>query len=69
MFEFIIKFEDRGTKIVRVNLILITKYIDLQLFTIILYGVGVRCDRRRFSVLNPIIENEDYRSINFICSM
>ena len=39
-----------------INLILITKSISLQLFTLILHGVGVRCDRRRFSVLSRIIE-------------
>ena len=27
-----------------------------QLLTLILYGVGVRCDRWRFFVLNPLIE-------------
>ena len=39
MIEFLRKFENRGIKIVRVNLILITKSIK----TLILYGVGVRC--------------------------
>ena len=38
--EFIRKFENRGIKIVRGNSILITKSINLQLFTSILYGVG-----------------------------
>ena len=34
----------RGIKIARVNSIHITKYINLQLFTLILYGIGVlRC--------------------------
>ena len=33
------KFENRGIKIARVNSILTTKYINLQLFTLILYGV------------------------------
>ena len=55
MIEFLRKFENRGTKINRTNLILITKSINLELFTLILYGVGVRCDRRRFSVLSPFI--------------
>ena len=36
--------------------LLITKSINLQLFTLILYGVGVRYDRMRFSVLSPFIE-------------
>ena len=44
MVEFLRKFENRGIKIARVNSILITKSIDLQLFTLILSGVGVRCD-------------------------
>ena len=33
MLEFLRKFEDRGIKIARVNLILINKSINLQLFT------------------------------------
>ena len=36
--------KNRGIKIARVNSILITISIDLQLFTLILYGVGVRYD-------------------------
>ena len=44
MVEFIRKFENRGIKIARVNSILTTKSINLQLFTLILYGVGVCCD-------------------------
>ena len=35
---------------------LVTKSINLQLFTLILYGVGVRCDRRQFLVHSPFIE-------------
>ena len=50
MIEFLRKFENRGIKIAGVKSILITKSINVQLFTLILYGVGVRCDRRRFSV-------------------
>ena len=50
------KFENHGIKIAQVNSILITNSINLQFFTIILYGVGVRCDRRRFSVHSPFIE-------------
>ena len=34
------KFENRGIKIAQVNSILITKYINLQLCTLILSGVG-----------------------------
>ena len=40
--EFLRKFENRGIKIARVNSILITKFVDFQLFTLILYGVGGR---------------------------
>ena len=40
MVDFPRKFEDRGIKIDLVNSILITKSINLQLFTLILYGVG-----------------------------
>ena len=50
MIEFVRKFENRGMHFFRVNSILITQSINLQFFTSILYGVGVRCDRRRFSV-------------------
>ena len=37
--KFFRKFENRGIKIARVNSILITKSINLPLFTLILYGV------------------------------
>ena len=40
MVEFLTKFENRGIKINRVNSILITESINLQLFTLISYGVG-----------------------------
>ena len=40
MDEFLRKFENRSIKITQV----ITKSINLQLFTIIWYCVGVRCD-------------------------
>ena len=56
MVEFLRIFKDRSIKISRVNYILITKSIDLQLFTLILNGFGVSCDLRRFSVLSPFIE-------------
>ena len=39
MIEFFRKFENRGIRIARVNSILNTKSIDLQLFTLILFGV------------------------------
>ena len=38
--EFLRKFEKRGIEIARVNSILITKSINLLLFTLILNGVG-----------------------------
>ena len=38
-----------------VNSILITKSINLQSFTLILYGFGVRCDLRRFPLLSPLM--------------
>ena len=56
MIEILRQFENRGIKIARVNLIIVSKSINLQVFTFILYGVVVRCDRRRFSVLSPFIE-------------
>ena len=40
MVEFLRKFENRVIEIALVNSILIIKSIDLQLFTLILYGVG-----------------------------
>ena len=39
MVKFLRKFENRGIKIARVNSILITKSIYLQLFTFTLHGV------------------------------
>ena len=56
MIEFLRNFENLCFKIARVNLILITKSINLQLFSLILYGFVFRCDLRRFSLLNPFIE-------------
>ena len=51
-------------RIVALKLLVLTRslspnqyiYIFLILITLILYGVMVRCDRRRFSVLSPFIE-------------
>ena len=40
LVEFRRKFGNRGFEIARVNSIIITKYIELQLFTSILNGVG-----------------------------
>ena len=56
MIELLRKFEQRGIKFDRVNSILITKSINLQLFTFILSGLEVRYDRRRFSLLGPLKE-------------
>ena len=44
MIEYLKKIENLLIKIARVNSILIAKSINLLLFTLILYGVGVRCD-------------------------
>ena len=55
MVEFLRKFENRGIKIAQVNSILITKSVNLLLFTLILYGVGGRCDVDIFK-LSPLIE-------------
>ena len=56
MIEFLKKIENSGIKIDPVISILITKSVILQLFTLILYGVGVRRGPSRFSVLSPFIE-------------
>ena len=56
MIEILRKFENPGIKIAQVNYILITKSVNLQLFTLISYGVWVRCDQNRFSVHSPFIE-------------
>ena len=57
MVKFLKTLENRGTKIAQVNSIVITKSVNLQLWTLISYGVGVRGDQRRFPVLSPFIEN------------
>ena len=66
MIEFLRKFENRGIKIARVSSILITKSINLQLFTLILYGVEARCHRSRFSVLRPFIEKSMVGKIEWL---
>ena len=43
-------------KLLELTRFLSPKSINLQLFTLILYGFGVRCDLRRFLVLSPFIE-------------
>ena len=65
MIEFLRKFENRGIKIARVNSILIAKSINLQFLTLILYVVGVRCDRSRFSADIPFIEKSMVEVIPF----
>ena len=56
MVKVLSKFQNFAFKIAPINLILITNSINLQLFTLILYGVGVCCDQIRFSVHSPLIE-------------
>ena len=56
MIGFLRKFDNRGIKIARVNSFLITKFINLQLFAFILYGVEVRCDP--FSEFSQFIEKD-----------
>ena len=72
MIEFLRQFKNYGIKIARVNPILITKSINLQLFSLILYGVGVHCDLRWFSMLSPFIEKSmvefEPQFISFYCS-
>ena len=51
MVEFLRKFDNRGIKSARVNSILITKYINLQLFTFIII-------RRRGSFMKKNIWQE-----------
>ena len=67
MIEFLRKFENHDIKITRVNSIIIIKSINLQLFTLFFYGVGVRRDRRdinrkvdagRFYVVSRFVANE-----------
>ena len=65
MIECLRKFVNRGIKIALMNSIIIIKSINLQKFTLILFGVGVRCDQRQFSVLNPLIEKSMIEFISF----
>ena len=67
MVEFLRKFENRGIKIARVNSIIITNFINLELITLILYGVGVRCDQKRFSVLKKTIFRDFPCLIMYTC--
>ena len=50
------KFGNPSIRIARVNSILVTISLNLQLFTLIVYGFSVCCDLRQFSVLSPFIE-------------
>ena len=54
MIEFLRKFENSSIKIARIYLILITKSINLELFILILFGFGVRCDLRPVLILSPL---------------
>ena len=56
MIIFFRKFETRDVKIARLNSILITKPINLEFLNLILYDVGVRCDRSRRRACSPFIE-------------
>ena len=57
MIEFHRKFENRNIKIA-----LVTRFLSANLsiynyvFVLNLYGLGVRCDLGRFSVLSPFVE-------------
>ena len=53
MVEFLRKYESCGIKIARVKL---NSHHQIYQFTLILYGVGVRCHRVRFYVPSPFIE-------------
>ena len=64
MAKLLRKFVNRGIKIARVNLIIVTKSIDLLLFCTVL---GVRCDRRRFSVFSPFIEKSMIQFNHYVC--
>ena len=67
MDKFLRKFKFLN-KIAGVNSILITKSINLQLFTLILYSVGVRCgvDTFKLTASAQSINRELYESINCI---
>ena len=66
MIEFFRKFENRNSiKIALVNSILIAKSINLQLFSLILYGFGVRCDLIRFAVHSPFIEKSMAETVHY----
>ena len=69
MVEFFRKFENRSIKIARVNSILITKSINLQLFTLIFYGFRVSYDLTRLSVLSPFIEKSMFHRIILLISV
>ena len=68
MVEILIKFENCFIKIGKVNSILITKSIK-SFFTLIMYGVGVCCNRGRFSVPSPFIEKSMMQHIRALTLM
>ena len=55
MIEFLRKLENRGIKIAR-ELDSYHQINKFTVFTLIVYGVVVHCDRMRFSVHSPFIE-------------
>ena len=67
MVKFLTNFDNRGIKIVQVNSILITKSINLQLFTSICTVLGVRCDVDIFKLTASAqsIKREVYGSAHF----
>ena len=67
MRKWMIEFETSRIEVAWVNSILITKPIDVQLFNLILYGYGVRCDLRRFSVLSPLIQKSICHNLIIKC--
>ena len=65
IFEFLRKFENRGIKFARVDYILITKSINLQIFTLILCGVGgVRYDINIFELTAPVLRSLTEKSMH-----
>ena len=63
--EFYRKYENRGIKINLVNSIVITS-INLQVFTLILYCVGVRNDVDMFKAI--FRAQSIYREVDYRCN-
>ena len=49
IIEFLRKVENRSIKSARVSSIFVTKYVNLQVFTLIFYCLGARCDKAFYS--------------------